>query len=276
MSQSAQTSLSPPVVTTSAETALRRLRSLRIASARSIVDQLATLGESSGILQMYRHHFPKEYARSRAETAIPTVNDEPGYSERELEFLKLVNRKLFPVNDSLIDWERVSVIPIDPQGIDWDDDPECYRPALRAAMALASGEDEQVWEGWLPKRLRPANEPRDSKRLARLCRRAGGLTSRFPMLLEWVTQSTGHFWLDITWQTCWEEFLWNDESIELLTKEWKRARKFLRRLYPLLDRIDKHPRYWLPRLVRLWNRASKADEREIAAGAESVTNPRTT
>ncbi len=271
MSQSAQTSLSPPVVTTSAETALRRLRSLRIASARSIVDQLATLGESSGILQMYRRHFPKEYARSRARTAIPTVNDEPGYSERELEFLKLVNRKLFPINDSMIDWERVSVIPIDPQGIDWEDDPECYRPAIRAAMALASGEDDQFWECWLPKKLRPTNGSRDSKRLARLCRRAGGFTGRFPMLLDWVTQSTGHFWLDITWQTCWEEFPWNDESIKLLTKEWNKSRKFLRRLYPLLDRIDQHPRYWIPRLIRLWNRAGKTDTSENATEPDAGT-----
>ncbi len=265
--------LSPTALDISADAAIRRLRSLRIASARSIVDQLATLGESSSMLQMYRRHFPKAYARSIANTAIPMMNDEHGYSERELEFLKLVNRKLFPINDSLIDWERVSVIPIDPQGIDWEDDPECYRPAIRAAMALASGEDEQVWEGWLPKRLRPANEPRDSKRLVRLCRRAGGLTSRFPLLLEWVTQSTGHFWLDITWQTCWEEFPWSDESIKLLTKEWKRARRFLRRVYPLLDRIDKHPRYWLPRLVRLWNRASKADEPGVAAEPESAATP---
>ncbi len=91
------------------------------------------------------------------------------------------------------------------------------------------------------------------------------------MLLDWVTQSTGHFWLDITWQTCWEEFPWNDESIKLLTKEWNKSRKFLKRLYPLLDRIDQHPRYWIPRLIRLWNRAGKADTPENATESDART-----
>jgi PRTRC genetic system protein B len=167
MSPSTQPGLSPPIAIISAETALRRLRSLRIASARSIVDQLATLDESSSILQMYRRHFPKEYARSRAKTAIPTVNDEDGYSERELEFLKLVDRKLFPLNDWLVDSERLSCIPIDPQGIDWEDscgDQVLFRyreregatacKFLSASAVRAAFAEEPIDTGWLSPTVR--------------------------------------------------------------------------------------------------------------------------
>jgi hypothetical protein len=45
--------------------------------------------------------------------------------------------------------------------------------------------------------------------------------------------------------------------MEYLKKEWRQAQRIFDQLDPLLEAMDKHPRYWLKRLVMIWNRAIK-------------------
>lgn len=56
---------------------------------------------------------------------------------------------------------------------------------------------------------------------------------------------------------CWEEYPWEETAMEYLKKEWRKAQRIFAQLNPLLDQVDKHPRYWLKRLVKLWNNALK-------------------
>jgi hypothetical protein len=213
--------------------------------------------ESSRILHLYRRYFPQQFAHSIASTRIPIQHHEPGYSERELEFFNLVDQRLFPLPEMLFDMERLPSIPIYPQGVDWEDERDNMRLSLRAAMALVSDDDTMLWEAWLPAHLRPEPGERDWDQLAELCRHARGLTVRFPLLLELVALDTGNMWLDTNWECAWEEYPWEETAMEYLRKEWRKAQHIFAQLNPLLDQMDKHPRYWLKRLVMLWNNAIK-------------------
>ena len=65
------------------------------------------------LLSLYSHFFPQQYAQSEA-SVYPELDEEDGflrYTEREIEFLQLVHRDLFPLNylDYLLE-ERVYFI----------------------------------------------------------------------------------------------------------------------------------------------------------------------
>ena len=236
---------------------IQRLRSCRIQSAREAVGQLAVWQESSRILALYRCYFSQQFSCSMASTQIPIHHREPGYSERELEFFTLVDAHLFPLPDVMFDTERLPSIPIYPQGVDWEEERDTMRLSLRAAMALVTDDDAMVWEPWLPKELRALSGERDWDQFAELCRKAKGLAARFPLLLELVGLDTDNLWLDTTWEMGWAEFPWEETAMDYLRKEWRKAQHLFGQLNPLLDAIDKHPRYWLKRLVKLWNAAIK-------------------
>lgn len=249
--------LSSPPPSVSAVMAIQRLRTIRLTPAREAVEQLAVWQESSRILLLYRRYFPQQFARSTANIRIPIHQNEPGYSERELEFFNLIDQHLFPLPEMMFDMERLPNIPLYPQGIDWEDERDNMRLSLRAAMALVSDDDTMLWEAWLPKHLRPLSGERDWDHIAELCRAAKGLSVRFPLLLELVALDTGNVWLDTNWECCWEEYPWEEKAMEYLKKEWRKAQHIFTQLNPLLDQMDKHPRYWLKRLVMLWNSAIK-------------------
>ncbi len=245
----------PPSV--SAVAAIQRLRAIRLTPAREAVEQLSVWQESSRILALYRRYFPQQFTSSSANTRIPIRQNEPGYSDRELEFFNLIDQHLFPLPEMMFDMDRLPSIPLYPQGIDWEDERDNMRLSLRAAMALVSDDDSMLWEAWLPKPLRPLSGQRDWDRLAEMCRTAKGLIARFPLLLEFVSLDTGNVWLDTNWECCWEEYPWEETAMEYLKKEWRQAQRIFDQLNPLLEAMDKHPRYWLKRLVMLWNRAIK-------------------
>jgi hypothetical protein len=245
----------PQVV--SAATAVQRLRSIQFIPARDAVAQLGVWLESSRILHLYQKYFPRQFACSTASDAIPIQPGDAGYSMLELEFFHQVDQHLFPLPELFFDMERHGCIPLYPQGIDWEDQRDDRRLSLRAAMALVSDDDAMLWEAWLPPHLRPISGERDWEHFAELCRREKGFAARFPLLLDFVGLDTGNIWLDSNWEGYWENYPWEESAMEYLKKEWRQAQRIFAQLNPLLDRMDKHPRYWLKRLVRLWNSAMK-------------------
>jgi hypothetical protein len=257
VAESPTATFSFPSPVLSAATAIRRLRCVGFTSACTAVEQLGVWSESTRILRLYRKYFPQPFARSTASTSIPIHQDERGYSERELEFFRLVDEHLFPLPEMMFDMERLSSIPIYPQGVDWEDERENMRLSLRAAMALVSDDDGMLWEAWLPPHLRPERGERDWDRLAEMCRNAKGLAKRFPLLLDLVALNTGNLWLDQNWECYCDDYPWEEMAVEYLKKEWRKAQRIFAQLNPLLDRMDKHPRYWLKRFVNLWNSAIK-------------------
>ncbi len=247
----------------SATNVVSQLKRIRFLSAGEALLRLNTLSETSRILWLYRKYFPREYARSTASALVPVTPDgDCGYSEREKEFLELVDKRLFPMPDLFFDETRFDMIPIYPQGVDWDEELEYLRLSLRAGMELLQEEESPFWEQWLPANLRPKPGEHDWKKFEQVCRRVGGSATRLPLLIDLVSHNTGTLWLDAYWESGVEGFTWSEEDVQLLAKEWRAAQRFMNKVDPLLDRIEKHPRYWLTRLVKLWNASIKTGERK--------------
>jgi len=93
---------------------------LQIAEA---VNYLSCLRRSKQLLCVYLHFFPEEYAKSIATTTIELGKS---YSDRELEFVQLVNSRLFPIFEQSWYEEEAEdengffdYIPIQLDGSDW-------------------------------------------------------------------------------------------------------------------------------------------------------------
>lgn len=252
--------------TLSAVTAIQKLRGLGFTSARDAVTQLGVWADATRLLQLYRRYFPDEFARSTASVTVPRVGGEPGYSEREREFLRLVDEHLFPLPDLAFGEERCASIPLYPKGIDWDDPPETYELAIRAVMALFVDQDFP-WLNWLPPALQVKTGELDWDEFRRVCQSGKGAIRQFPLLVELVAHDTGNLWLDYSFDYEWELFEWEEAALNYLTREWQRARELIAQINRALERIDAHPRYYLTRLVRLWNRAIKQGAGERGQGA---------
>lgn len=245
-----------PAITSAVE-ALAALHRCKLTSARQAIEEIAVWQEASRLLRLYRRYFPSEFARSTAGLTIPRSRDEPGYSERELEFLRLVDTHLFPLPDLLFDTERLPSIPVYPRGVDWDDAPENLCLAIRAVMALFV-EQDFPWSNWLPPTLHVEAGELDWAKFKHLCQYGKGAVRQFPLLVELVAHDTGNLWLDTSFDCDWELFEWEEAAMNHLAREWQRACDLIAQINCALDRINAHPRYYLTRLVRLWNRAIKS------------------
>ena len=244
--------VSPPIL--SAVTAIQRLRGLGFTSAQDAVTQLGVWADATHLLQLYHRFFPDEFARSTASVAIPYVNGEPLYSEREIEFFRLVDERLFPLSDPFDD-VRFPFIPICPLGVDWDS-PHKEHLAIEAALGLLTGGQEFPTAG-LPLDLEiirvDETEP-DWEMFKRLCAGERNVLQDFPLVLAWVAQSTGNVWLDTPPYTNAYDCEWEASTIEYLAREWQLARDLITRIQRVSERMEAHPRYYLMHLARLWNR----------------------
>ena len=145
--------------------------------------------------------------------------------------------------------------------MDYEADAEYLRFALRVGRSLWGEDGPFEWAQWLPKNLRPRSEELDWKLFEQRCQDAGGLRTRLPLLIRYVSHTTGNLWLDVTWEYGWGGFEWTEQDINVLTQEWRDAQTFMCELDPLLDRIEQHPRYWLTQFVKLWNASIKCAAR---------------
>ncbi|MBI4789315.1 MAG: hypothetical protein HY782_19970 [Chloroflexi bacterium] len=244
-----------------ASSALSHLKHVRFFSPQEALERLATLAETAQLLVLYRKYFPREYAASTASVQLPVSRDgESGYSEREQEFLRLVAQHLFPLADFFFDDGRFPNIPLTPLGLDYEEDVEQLRPALHGAMALWMDDQSPFWDEWLPAKLRPKPGQLDWERFEKLCAARRGLESRLPLLIQFVSHNTRNLFFDMTWEYSVQDFAWTEEDMNLLIQEWREAKEFMQKLDPLLDRMEKHPRYWFTRLVQLWNQCNKIEK----------------
>ncbi len=248
---------SPPL---SAADVLEHLKCIRFLSSEEAIRRLATMAVTGRILWLYRKCFPREYSRSTASTAIPVSRDgESGYSAKEQEFMQLVDRHLFPLPDFFFEDARFDGVPIYPQGADWEEESENIRLPIRAAMMLFMEDSSPDWQEWLPPGLRPRLGALNWHRFEQRCRKAGGLKRSLPLLVRFVSHNTGNLWLDADQDCEIQDFAWKVEDIRYLTKEWRQAQRFMQKLDRLVERMEKHPRYWLALLIRLWNACIKTE-----------------
>ncbi len=92
-------------------------------NVREGLSYLTDLNQKTVLLALYQHYFPNQWASSTVDCLHCSFKDSL-YSDREIEFLTLVNDCLFPIGEveNFLDRdERILEIPLYPQNTDWYD-----------------------------------------------------------------------------------------------------------------------------------------------------------
>lgn len=210
------------------------------------------------LLIAYQQTFPSEWASSQVphcQHSYPSV-----YSDREIEFLELINRNLFE-----IDWiedlkqcsERYVEVPIYSLNSDWHE--QCIEEAGYAEQFLLSllgeGYTQSEWLqyfGFTPDVLFDGYSI-DWQQLETLCQSVPEPLSFLYDVASIIDHSTGCIWIDIT-DEIYESIPWTKEALLYLAQEWLVAQKYLTKLEQFEQWIEQSVAQ-RKEVVDLWNLA---------------------
>jgi hypothetical protein len=228
---------------------------------RSVCEAILYLEERAScttLLQLYQHFFPAEWHDSTARL-FPSSFE--AHSPRELEFLELVNKHLFPISDWYIDdnTERLDTIPVIPHDLDWwNCDIEDFALVYQFCISLMGNGYEL--DEWLKRfHFQPdyllSVEQLDWKKFETLCKKAPAPLGYLYQAVSVVDHSTECVWIDTNVEMMqWAE--WNVETIDCLHTSWLKTQTIWQQVEEL-DKWFSCDRTRFQDAVSLWNRAKK-------------------
>jgi hypothetical protein len=234
---------------------------------REAIDYLAGQMEGAHLLSLYRHYFPAAYTNSRASLR---VRPSSAHSPREVEFIRLVGERLFPVADigfELAD-ERLDYIPVETLALE-DEQMDAWKPVWLILYSLVQGPPGTLldWDSLLEAfpgvtLTRPlfVTEEKlsyqvDWKRFfRRVAARYRGHAKGIRLACLYAGYATDNAFLDTTSDTLSYSVLptWTRAEINALTAEWRRAKRMLVEIDAAADWLATEP-VQLDRLIQLWN-----------------------
>ena len=240
---------------------------LKLSEAMSYVAQVLNKVK---LLILYQHFFPLEWANSTK----PLVADgETGScSARELEFLALIDLKLFPI---YIDWfielamdnERLEGIPVIYRDLDyWQTDVSELRLAWRLLLIFNGVEEDcSSLQGEAPALIKLAtshiqdNRRADAKAFVRFCNQpqysSNPVLTYLPLAMQVIDHETGCVLLDANSEMQGIEAYWEIEDIEWLTTQNQEADRILAKVEKLLDWLEVAPIQNFKEVIQLWQAA---------------------
>ncbi|BAU67499.1 unknown protein (plasmid) [Stanieria sp. NIES-3757] len=279
----------------------------KIATVEQAVDllyqclDLSTLGNAVEYLEqrelryqllfLYSHFFPQQYSQSKA-AVYPGLDEDDGfiqYTEREIEFLQLVHRDLFPLNylDYLLE-ERVDFIEprsilVTPLGMGQLDDYEmsyfdlALGDKILLPMTSVGRENLEHWQNHLgedcygewfeaelssPPTMAEIVHPHsiDLKKLRRMCFQAEKPLCYLPLTLRLLDLNTNNIWLDE--EGGWLQGMkgttldWSKENVIYLHREYLKAQRILDAAGSFIGWLEADLNNNFQSVLRLWNQCS--------------------
>ena len=220
-------------------------------------DYLESMQQRANMLRLYQHYYPEKYLQTTASLAFAKPED---YSEKEIEFLTLVDEQFFPLPLVMTDLERTAHIPIDPIGTSWYyDEFEGLGATEKFLMCLIHDISSEVWDGVeseLGKELPPVVDYISDVLLRQEAKKARGMISRLPLAMEMLTQSTNNIWLDMTYESEITDADWTVEVIDILRESYTDAQTIMNEYREFIEWLDKDSQNCV-KVVRLWNRCKE-------------------
>ena len=220
-------------------------------------DYLESMQQRANMLRLYQHYYPEKYLQTTASLAFAKPED---YSEKEIEFLTLVDEQFFPLPLVMTDLERTAHIPIDPIGTSWYyDEFEGLGATEKFLMCLIHDISSEVWDGVeseLGKELPPVVDYISDVLLRQEAKKARGMISRLPLAMEMLTQSTDNIWLDMTYESEITDADWTVEVIDILRESYTDAQTIMNEYREFIEWLDKDSQNCV-KVVRLWNRCKE-------------------
>ncbi|KYC34692.1 hypothetical protein WA1_49060 [Scytonema hofmannii PCC 7110] len=223
----------------------------------SSISYLEGLSEQITLLALYQKIFPDEWS----ESIIPfnSYSNKSAYTDKELEFLNLVNDNLFPVDFlEYDDTERHDEIPIYPKYFDmWEENIDDLELAEQFLISLlGQGYDPEEWEdrfGFTPSYVVQL-ENIDQDKLENLFSHQEEPLCYFCDTLWMLDKSTENIWIDASTYTN-DSLEWSYENILFLAEQWQNATLYLSNCSQLCEWIDEIDNR--QKVVELWNQSKK-------------------
>jgi hypothetical protein len=220
-------------------------------------DYLESMQLRANMLRLYQHYYPEKYQQTTASLAFARPED---YSEKEIEFLTLVDEQFFPLPLVMTDLERTDYIPIDPIGTSWYyDEFEELGATEKFLLCLIHDVSSEVWddvESELGKEFPPVVDYISDVLLRQEAKKARGMISRLPLAMEMLTQSTDNIWLDMTYESEITDADWTVEVIDILREAYTDAQTIMKEYREFIEWLDKDSQNCI-KVVRLWNRCKE-------------------
>jgi hypothetical protein len=208
--------------------------------------------------QLYQKYFPDEWNNSR--TSLFKAGCYVNYSERTNEFFELVHQHLFPVlggwyEEPEADFDNFNVYSLNVDFCCDEVDYEYLQVSYIAALLLFS-QDDEIWEYF------EKNYKLNRKKFPEINRYSydkiwnlekTGRIGLYLNIFEVVDHSTGLPWLDNTNCQYYENYSWDEKTVEYLTDSYRKAKEMLEKTELLDELIEAHPKEILGEMISLWN-----------------------
>ena len=226
-------------------------------TADKAVEYLEAIQQRATMLQLYQHYYPDEYQQSKASIQVASLET---YSEKELEFLTLLDAQFFPLPLLLAESERISYIPVEPLGTSWYyDNFEELGATEKFLMSLIHGLDNDPWndlEEELGQDLPPAVSYINYQKLSQAVKKVRGKITLLPTAIDMLTQSTGNLWLDISYENDIIDAHWTVEVIDTLREAYTEAQEIMQKYREFIEWLDQDTANCI-KVVKLWNKCKE-------------------
>jgi hypothetical protein len=226
-------------------------------SPKKALEYLEAIQQRAIILQLYQYYYPDEYQQSKASVKVTNLES---YSDKELEFLSLLDEQFFPLPLLLAESERISYIPVEPLGTAWYyDNYEELDATEKLLMSLIHGLDGDTWEvleAELDQDLPPAVSYINYQKLTLECKKRRGEITLLPIAIDMLTQSTGNIWLDISYENDIVDAHWTVEVIDTLREAYTEAQTIRQNYREFIEWLDQDTANCI-KVVKLWNRCKE-------------------
>lgn len=230
-------------------------------TVREALHYLVKLDDTFGKLYLYQKLFPEHYAAS---AAVTLPRDWEAFSEKEIEFFRLVDQKMFPVpwehyeDEELHEGNRDNSIWVQSLGPEWwDCGPQDLVEGWQILLVLTSTValvdtdlSDEITEELKERRSGDLSWPK----LTWLCQSVPPPLNALPQALEMLDRSTGNVWLDYTDDSPYEGAVWCEEDVLELAKQYRDATNLIDRVMELFDWMHASSEN-LREVVKLWNGA---------------------
>jgi hypothetical protein len=275
---------------TNVEQAIHLLRQCQpIHTSTGAVEYLSKRLVNYRLLSLYQKLFPEQFNKSTASIYSPVDRDENDFilTEKEMEFLGLVDEHLFPLPH--LDYFLEGMIspldiPVTPVGLgrleDYELGYEELETGLKVLLPMSFDgrsylEDyldrqQQLNELWYWPEFSTSNpltladlahpETINYKQLRHLCLKTKTPAKFFPLALKFIDLTTGNLWLDepggYIEDGCLTTLTWSYQNVIYLKQEYRKAQLIINVIFELINWLEKDLDSRFIYLLQLWNQAS--------------------
>ena len=228
------------------------------------IGYIASELERERLYGLYRQIFPKEWRASKASFRRSGYND--CHTEREIEFIELVNEHYFPLC-SWLDWSdfRFDHIPVEPVNYDFCCDEyewQHFRPCLQFAITAFLWRDTDIsdenWTDMLASfnvRFKSLPQIENSTPPFSILNEGRGEPKirRFLHLIEFIFHDSGNPFIDTTYCQPLELYEWSVENLEMLKADYAGVKDYFESMDSLDEDIARNAHSTFRELITIWN-----------------------